>query len=140
VSTSQTATTRMNLGSALRGFLRFYGQEFDYANTSIQFTSSSVRYAVKTWSYSSPSYLLSITDPADSSVNMGSKAYGMKHVQETFRDAYATLVALVDGTATRDQRTKARVEGILGCWLGGEYSQFDRERKEIRRRWRSQQS
>ncbi|KAJ2912793.1 hypothetical protein MD484_g7618, partial [Candolleomyces efflorescens] len=139
-SPSQSAsTTRTNLGSALLSFLRFYGQEFDYETKSIRFTSSSVEYTSKAWS-SSASYLLSITDPADSSVDMGSKAYGIKHVQETFRDAYVTLAGLVDGTATRDQRGKARVQGILGFWLGGEYSQLDRERKEIVRKWRSQHS
>ncbi|RXW23756.1 hypothetical protein EST38_g2096 [Candolleomyces aberdarensis] len=138
-SRSSTATTRTDLGSALLGFLRFYGQEFDYANKSIKFTSSSVRYDSK-YSYATQRYLLSITDPADSSVDMGSKAYGIKHVRETFRDAYDTLGALIEGTATRDQRAKARVEGVLGCWLGGQYSQFVSERKRIIRRWRAQRS
>ncbi|KAJ2931071.1 hypothetical protein H1R20_g6009, partial [Candolleomyces eurysporus] len=136
---SEPPTTRTNLGSALLGFLRFYGQEFDYANKSIKFTSSSVCYASK-YSYTTKIYLLSITDPADPSVDMGSKAYGIKHVRETFRDAYVTLEALIEGTATRDQRAKAKVEGVLGCWLGGEYSQFVRERKRIIKGWKSQRS
>jgi non-canonical poly(A) RNA polymerase PAPD5/7 len=128
----------VDLGSALLGFLRFYGQEFDYENKSIQFSSKSVRYASKPFLHrTAQKYLLCITDPADSSVDLGFKAYGMKHVRETFRDAYVTLVSLVEGTATRDELVRARFEGALGCVLGGDYSRFVYKRKRILRKWRS---
>ncbi|KAJ2930783.1 hypothetical protein H1R20_g6325, partial [Candolleomyces eurysporus] len=78
----------VDLGSALLGFLRFYGQEFDYENKSIQFSSKSVRYTSKPFLHRTiQKYLLCITDPADSTVDLGFKAYGIKHVRETFRDA-----------------------------------------------------
>jgi non-canonical poly(A) RNA polymerase PAPD5/7 len=135
----------MDLGEAFLGFLRFYGQEFDYTSKAIIFTSTSVCCPLKpsmlgpaAFSPDRPEqeYLLCLTDPADSAVDIGAKAYSIKHVRETFRDAYVSVLALVEGTATRDELVKARFEGILGSCLGGDYSRFISKRKRIIKRWR----
>ncbi|KAJ3540151.1 hypothetical protein NMY22_g4419 [Coprinellus aureogranulatus] len=136
----------VDLGQALLGFLKFYGQAFDYNGRAIIFTSTSVCCPLKPSMLGSEAfspyrpeqeYLLCLTDPADSTVDIGAKAYSIKHVRETFRDAYVSVLALVEGSATRDELVRARFEGVLGSCLGGNYGRFTTKRRRIIKRWRS---
>lgn len=135
----------VDLGQAFLGFLRFYGQDFDYTSKAIIFTSTSVCCPFKPSMLGSEAfsphrpeqeYLLCLTDPADATIDIGAKAYSIKHVRETLRDAYVAVSALVEGTATRDELVRARFEGILGSCLGGNYERFMAKRRRIVRRWR----
>ncbi|EAU83595.2 poly(A) polymerase Cid14 [Coprinopsis cinerea okayama7 len=129
----------IDLGVALRAFFKFYGEDLDTTTACIRFTPTGVTYGVKSFSSSRRAhqrYLLSITDPADDDVDLGSKAYAFKHVQASFREAYRTLEALEDGTADRTELVKARMQGTLGCVLGGDYAYLAEKRKRIVDRWR----
>ena len=117
-------------------FLRFYGQDFDYTTMSIRFTTTSVKYGSKGWS--AKRYELSLNDPADPSIELGSKVYAIKHVQATFKDAYMRLEGVIKGGAGASDREKARVNGVLGCVMGGDFAQFVEERKGMVRRWEAQ--
>lgn len=131
----------VDLGEALLGFLRFYGQDFNYTSHSIQFSSGTVLINYKSLSSistlrSTPKrYMLHITDPADANIDMGAKAYGIKHVRETFRNAYAELSLVRSGSATQAGRTRAKEYGALAGFLGGDFSNFVSERSRIVRTW-----
>ena len=56
--------------------------------------------------YSQP-YLLSIYDPANTFIDMGSKAHGIKHIQASFKNAYQSLANL-----------ECKREGESLCWRG----------------------
>lgn len=142
---SSEAGRSVDLGEAFLGFLRYYGQDFDYTSRAIIFTSTSVCCPLKPSMLGSEAfspyrpeqeYLLCLTDPADSTIDIGAKAYSIKHVRETLRDAHVSVLALVEGTATRDELVRARFEGILGSCLGGNYERFMAKRRKILKRWR----
>lgn len=113
-----------NIGTVLKGFLKFYGTEFDYYHTSIKFSPGPV-FEPKPISYISSrrSWSLSIFDPADASIDMGDKVYAIKHLKATFAEAYRTLQSMEaasDGSVNKG--------GILGGIIGGDYSNFSQER------------
>ncbi|EAU83596.2 PAP associated domain containing 5 [Coprinopsis cinerea okayama7 len=73
---SRRSDPQVDLGVALKAFFRFYGKDFDTTTTTIRFTSTSVAYGVKSYTYSrytQQRYLLSITDPADVTIDPGFK-------------------------------------------------------------------
>ncbi|TFK21698.1 poly(A) polymerase Cid14 [Coprinopsis marcescibilis] len=129
----------INLGVALTSFLKFYGEEFDATTATIRFSENSVTYAVKNRLYSHSTlqeYLISVTDPVDADVDLGLKAYAIKHVQASFLEAYQALESLEHGYGSRSQMVKARMQGTLGCLLGGDYTHFIFRRKRILEKWR----
>ena len=76
--------------------------------------------------YLTQRYLLSIYDPADTFIDMGSKAYGIKHIQASFRSAYQSLANL---EAKRKSGQWVGEAGILGSVLGGDYTKFVEKRR-----------
>ncbi|TEB18684.1 poly(A) polymerase Cid14 [Coprinellus micaceus] len=138
----------LDLGDALLGFLRFYGRDFDYATKVIQFSTDNVRITSKplspgfsvgryrTFSSTTQQYLLHITDPACPTTDMGCKAYGIKHARETFRDAHDALVELLGSTKTRVGRARTTDRGLLGNFMGGDFSNFVAERRRIAMSWK----
>lgn len=74
---------------ALLHFFKFYGRTFRYRHQAIEIEPRP-HFTRKIDTDAQP-YLLSICDPADPSIDMGSKVYGIKHVQATFADAYTRL-------------------------------------------------
>ena len=122
-----------DLGEALLAFLHFYGEEFNYSATSIHFTSKTVEYRSKEWGVHP--YEFSLNDPAGPFIDLGNKAYAIKHIQATFKDAYGKLAGLIRGGAGASEREKARVKGMLGCVIGGDFGHFVQKRKGMVRRW-----
>lgn len=125
-STPQSVAST-DYGATLIAFFRFYGQDFDYAQKRIVI-SPEPRYAAK---YSiSQTYLLDIVDPADPTANMGSKAYAIKHVAESFKEAYVDLRSLesqrLTGGTIGDR-------GILGKVLGGDFLRCWMDRLKLER-------
>ena len=129
VATSSSSSEGVDLGELLIKFLRFYGEEFNYETTAIRITPTPA-YHHKTYGYSrypiTQRYLLSIYDPADISIDMGSKAYGIKHVQASFNKAYQSLADL---EAKRKSGQWVGEAGILGNVLGGDYTKFVEKRR-----------
>ncbi|KAH9474994.1 Non-canonical poly(A) RNA polymerase protein Trf4-1 [Psilocybe cubensis] len=108
-------------GEALKGFLSFYGHHFDYHSCAIIIEPKPF-YTTKTSVYSkynTQRYLLCIVDPADASVDMGSKAYGINHVKASFQDAYSVI------------SKSGHSNGSLTVMLGGEFTTFVKKRQEI---------
>ena len=119
----------VNLGELLMEFLKFYGEEFSYERNAIKI-SPRPGYCTKTYGYSrypiAQRYLLSIYDPANTSIDMGSKAYGIKHIQASFKSAYQSLVDL---ESKRKSGRWVGEAGILGSVLGGDYTKFVEKRR-----------
>ena len=116
----------LDYGAALIAFFKFYGLDFDYYQTAIKIHPRP-SYQPKTYSYSrypvNQRYLLSIFDPADSSIDMGSKAYAIKHVKASFEEAYETL----KGGRLR----RGGMNDSLGAALGGDFGKFEKKRKKV---------
>ncbi|KAF8968480.1 hypothetical protein BDZ97DRAFT_1798670 [Flammula alnicola] len=121
-----------DFGQALLGFLKFYGNDFDYYTKAINIEPTP-SYQIKKFPYSrypiTQRYLLSIFDPANSSIDMGSKAYGIRHVQASFLEAYNMLVDAE--RKTRVQNFSPYPEGVLGKLLGGDFTKFVEKRKRL---------
>ena len=123
-TTSSSNSEGVDLGELLMKFLKFYGEEFDYERNAIKIAPTP-GYCTKAYRYSryptTQRYLLSIYDPADTFIDMGSKAYGIKHIQESFKSAYRSLASL-------EYKQKSGLwvgeAGILGSVLGGDYTNF----------------
>ncbi|KIM43936.1 hypothetical protein M413DRAFT_25447 [Hebeloma cylindrosporum] len=115
----------LDYGTALIAFFKFYGLEFDYYQTAIKIHPSP-RYQNKIYPYSrypiTQRYLLSIFDPADDSIDMGSKAYAIKHVKASFKEAYETL---------KGRALRGGLSDSLGTALGGDFGNFERKRKKV---------
>ncbi|KAF8535961.1 hypothetical protein BDD12DRAFT_750086 [Trichophaea hybrida] len=112
----------INLGAILISFLKFYGQYFDYTTTVINLQPTPF-YGRKTYVFSRygpiHQYLLSLKDPANESIDLGQKAYAIKHVQSSFREAVKDLqVGMRIGYAGLGEG------GVLGQLLGGDYNTF----------------
>jgi non-canonical poly(A) RNA polymerase PAPD5/7 len=112
-----------SLDTLLLSFLKFYGTTFNYKTTKISLTTSSASYTTKPQSPQyfpthslnpNRNYLLCITDPAENSIDVGIKAYAIKHVQATLKDAYEKL----------DLALRRRDKNVLGVILAGDYSGF----------------
>ena len=116
----QSSVTQTDLGAALIAFFKFWGSKFDYRYKGITF-SPGPTYRSKAINYSQ-TYLLSICDPADTFVDMGAKAYAIKHVKASFEEAYLILNRMVD-------EKKENPKGILGTVLGGNFSRFTEKRR-----------
>ncbi|KAF8151456.1 hypothetical protein B0H34DRAFT_129788 [Crassisporium funariophilum] len=140
VSSTSSATSarprRPDLGKVLIRFLKFYAEDFDYYTESIKIEPTPC-YSVKTYPYSrypiTQRYLLSIFDPADTSIDMGSKAYAIKHIQESFKEAYKSLLDL---ERKRKEGHQLGVDGVLGAMLGGDFSKFVSKREAAIEGWR----
>ena len=122
LSTSKSSTSEgVDLGELLVKFLKFYAEEFDYRNKTIDIEPTPA-YRTKIYGYSrypnTERYLLSICDPADITIDMGSKAYGIKHIQESFKEAYQSLTQL---EAKRKSGQRMGEVGVLGRVLGGDW-------------------
>jgi non-canonical poly(A) RNA polymerase PAPD5/7 len=118
----------VDLGELLIKFLKFYGEEFSYETRAIEIAPLPT-YLTKTYGYSrylTQHYLLSIYDPADTFIDMGSKAYGIKHIQASFKSAYQSLANL---EAKRKSGQWVGEAGILGSVLGGDYTKFVEKRR-----------
>lgn len=123
--TSHSQAEPLDYGAALIAFFKFYGLNFDYYQTAIKIHPSP-SYQYKTYPYSryptTQRYLLSIFDPADDSIDMGSKAYAIKHVKASFKEAYETLKG---GTP------RGGLNDSLGTALGGNFGNFEKKRKKV---------
>jgi non-canonical poly(A) RNA polymerase PAPD5/7 len=58
---------------------------------------------------------------------MGSKAYGIKHIQASFKSAYQSLVDDLESKCKSGR--KVGEAGILGSVLGGDYTKFVEKRR-----------
>ncbi|KAJ3486321.1 hypothetical protein NLJ89_g11822 [Agrocybe chaxingu] len=124
-NSSSTAGTEPDLGHALKGFLKFYGQDFDYVNQAIKIAPTPA-YAPKPYLFSRypvQRYTLSIFDPADATVDMGSKAYAIKHIKASFQEAYETIV--------RSEPRGGHQVDILNKVLGGDFTKFVQKRSAM---------
>jgi non-canonical poly(A) RNA polymerase PAPD5/7 len=128
-SSSNSESEGVDLGKLLMKFLKFYGEEFDYERKAIKIAPTP-GYSTKIYGYSRYSttqrYLLSIYDPANTFIDMGSKAYGIKHIQASFKTAYQSLVVL---ESKRESGRRVGEAGILGSVLGGDYTKFVEKRR-----------
>ena len=127
VATSSSSSEGVDLGELLIRFLKFYGEEFSYETKAIEFAPVP-NYSTKTYGYSrylTQRHLLSIYDPADTFIDMGSEAYGIKHIQASFRSAYQNLASL-EAKMKSGRRGEA---GLLGSVLGGDYTKFVEKRR-----------
>jgi len=127
VATSSSGAERLDLGELLIKFLRFYAK-FDCETNAIKIEPRPA-YCTKSYlysRYSTPRYLLSIYDPANTFIDMGSKAYGIKHIQASFKSAYWSLADL---EANRKLGYPVGKAGILGTVLGGDYTIFLEKRR-----------
>ena len=128
-ATSSSNSEGVDLGELLMKFLKFYGEEFDYERNAIEIAPTP-GYCTKTYGYSrypiTQRYLLSIYDPANTSIDMGSKAYGIKHIQASFKSAYQSLADLESKQKSGQWVGEA---GILGNVLGGDYTKFVEKRR-----------
>jgi len=122
---SYSQTESLDYGTALIAFFKFYGVDFDYYQTAIKIHPSP-SYQHKTYTYSryptTQRYLLSVFDPADGSIDMGSKAYAIKHVQASFKEAYMTL---------KGRTRRGGLSDSLGTALGGDFGNFENKRKKV---------
>jgi non-canonical poly(A) RNA polymerase PAPD5/7 len=129
-SISSSNSETVDLGELLIKFLKFYGEEFDYERNSIKIAPTP-GYCTKAYGYSrysiTQTYLLSIYDPANISIDMGSKAYGIKHIQASFKSAYQSLANL---ESKRKLGGRVGDAGILGSVLGGDYTKFVEKRRQ----------
>ena len=128
-ATSSSNSEGVDLGELLIKFLKFYGENFDYERNAIRIAPTP-SYHTKTYGYSrypiTQRYLLSIYDPANASIDMGSKAYGIKHIQASFKSAYKRLADL---ESIRKSGGWVGEAGILGSVLGGDYTKFVEKRR-----------
>lgn len=124
VAISSSSSKGADLGELLIQFLKFYAEEFDYYTKAIDIAPTPA-YCTKTYGYSrypiTQRYLLSIYDPASACIDMGSKAYGIKHIRESFKSAYQSLA---DMEAKRKSGQWVGEIGVLGKILGGDYTTF----------------
>ena len=122
-----------DFGKILLQFFRFYGTQFDYYTQAIKIEPRPA-YVAKSFPFSryvSQRYLLAIFDPADSSIDMGSKAYGIKNVQASFKEAY-TLLSNTERQYGGLLR-RGRPRGLLGDTLGGDFTNFEAKRAKYLR-------
>ena len=124
-ATSSSDSEGVDLGELLVKFLKFYGEEFDYERKAIEIAPAPY-YCTKMCGYSSSRYLLSIYDPANIIIDMGSKAYGIKHIQASFKSAYRSLADL---EFKRKSGLWVGEAGILGSVLGGDFTKFVEKRR-----------
>jgi len=128
-ATSSSNSEGVDLGELLMRFLKFYGEEFDYERNSINIAPKP-GYCIKTIGYSrypiTQLYLLSIYDPANTYIDMGSKAYGIRHIQASFKSAYQSLADL---ESKRKSGGWVGEAGLLGSVLGGDYTKFVEKRR-----------
>ncbi|KIJ97476.1 hypothetical protein K443DRAFT_681494 [Laccaria amethystina LaAM-08-1] len=116
----QSSVTQVDLGAVLIAFFKFWGSNFDYRYKGITF-SPRPSYRNKPMNYQQ-TYLLSICDPANAAVDMGAKAYAIKHVKASFKEAYLILNRMAD-------EKKENPKGTLGTVLGGNFSRFIEKRR-----------
>jgi non-canonical poly(A) RNA polymerase PAPD5/7 len=122
-SSSSSDSEGVDLGDLLVKFLKFYGEEFDYERKAIEIAPTPY-YCTKMCGYSR--YLLSIYDPANTIIDMGSKSYGIKHIQASFKSAYQSLADL---EYKRKSGRWVGEAGILGSVLGGDFTKFVEKRR-----------
>lgn len=118
-------TDTLDLGAILISFLKFYGQYFDYTTAVINLLPSP-SYGRKTQVFSRypvQQYLFSLKDPANTSIDLGQKAYAIKHIQSTFREAVRELQVVM-----RAGYTGLGEGRVLGTLLGGNYDNFKSKR------------
>jgi len=94
VSTSDDQEGEMDLGLLLRGFLRFYGFDFDYENTGISVLDGGSTFSKKErgWYAADKPYLLALEDACDPENDVGKTAFNIPTVTMLFRQAYEQLV------------------------------------------------
>ncbi|KAF8151444.1 hypothetical protein B0H34DRAFT_727620 [Crassisporium funariophilum] len=133
-------TGQQQIGEALISFMRFYADEFNYRTQAIKIEPVPT-YQPKRYDYTgyfiTQRYLLSIFDPADIRLDMGSKAYAIKHIQETFKVAYQCLLDL-HSRGSSGQPVKDG--GLLGMILEGDFTKFISKREASVEGWRTQVS
>jgi non-canonical poly(A) RNA polymerase PAPD5/7 len=124
VKTSHALAESLDYGTALTAFFKFYGIDFDYYQKAIKIEPNP-SYQYKTFPYSryptTQRYLLSIFDPADGSIDMGSKAYAIKHAKASFAEAYYAL----------SRKKRGSFNDYLGMTLGGDFGKFEIKRKKV---------
>ena len=126
---SVPAYLRKDLGRALMLFFRFWGEDFDYASKAVRFNpvlgyGSKYRFGFPT--SGSPEYLFCIIDPANRYIDLGEKAYAIKHIRETFRKAYVDLCGIMEKGSE-----VPRGGSLLNRVLKGDFRQFVLAREAI---------
>ncbi|KAF4622019.1 hypothetical protein D9613_009549 [Agrocybe pediades] len=124
-SSQSTSTVRaVDFGEALKAFFKFYGEDFPYRDRAIRIEPTP-SYVNKVYNpRTTQRYLLSIFDPADDSIDMGSKAYGIKHIQQTFKESYEKLLRL---------EKLGQANATLSVILDGDFTRFARKRMSLER-------
>lgn len=86
---------------------------------------------LKKWDPKKP-YLLCLQDPANPINDLGSKAYGIKHVQKIFstiREGLRINMAAWEGDGDFEEDWQSR--GLLAKFLGADYSTLENKRRHI---------
>ncbi|KAF9552390.1 Nucleotidyltransferase [Agrocybe pediades] len=124
-SSQSTSTVRaVDFGEALKAFFKFYGEDFPHRDRAIRIEPTP-SYVNKVYNpRTTQRYLLSIFDPADDSIDMGSKAYGIKHIQQTFKESYEKLLRL---------EKLGQANATLSVILDGDFTRFVRKRMSLER-------
>ncbi|KAI4175748.1 MAG: hypothetical protein LQ343_001361, partial [Gyalolechia ehrenbergii] len=80
-------------------------------------------------------YLLCLQDPADPTNDLGSRAYAIKHIQQTFATARKSIVREMEAWDQRPNATAAKHDdiGLLDALIYGNYRLFDHDRQRIGR-------
>ncbi|PPR04306.1 hypothetical protein CVT24_013379 [Panaeolus cyanescens] len=123
---ASAASSSSDYGEILIAFLKFYGEEFDYKKKQI-IIDPQPQYAQKS-GYQQQPFLLSLIDPADFSIDLGSKAYAIKHVAASFKEAYKHLMDMETKRLAGDHVGE---QGILGSALGGDFMNYVEERDKL---------
>ena len=119
----------VDLGEWLKKFPKCYGEGFDYERNAIE-TAPTPSYSIKTYGLftTTQRYLLSIIYvPASTSTDMGSKAYGIKHIQASFKSANESM--------TRNARSVIIVKS--NRLYTDRYNKPARKRSQVRKAIRS---
>ncbi|KAL8937397.1 MAG: hypothetical protein Q9211_003709 [Gyalolechia sp. 1 TL-2023] len=78
-------------------------------------------------------YLLCLQDPADPTNDLGSKAYAIKHIQQTFATARKTIVSEMEAWDQGPNATTVKPDNtsLLGALIHGNYRRFENHRQRI---------
>lgn len=89
-----------NMASLLIGFFQFYGRQFDYIENVISVKEGGSYYDKKSrkWYNAAQPELLSVEDPHNPSVDIGSAAFNIKQAKQAFDEAYQQLVNAKQGS------------------------------------------
>ncbi|KAF8247764.1 hypothetical protein K440DRAFT_661270 [Wilcoxina mikolae CBS 423.85] len=129
----------VNYGRILLGMLKFWGMEFDYETQAIMVNPP----AIIPKSPYLPPFIFEVRSPFDNTTNIAAGAFGIKHVKETLKHFYYTLLEGVqeydrnknsrrrEGIQTGWHPPVANDLGILGRIIAGNYTAHEQLRSKI---------